>query len=170
MFWTNQALDFTQRDNERLLNTLKNLRDLGNTCLLSNMMKIPCWQPIILLISAPARAPMAEKCGQGTIEDIKACPDSITGQYQSGKKKIEVPTVRHQPNGKWLEVLGAAQNNLKDLDVKIPLGVFTCVTGVSGSGKSTLVNEVLFKGLQSELRISSKVRPGLYKEIRAWSM
>lgn len=161
------SIGLHQRDNERLLHTLKNLRDLGNTLIVvEHDEDTMLAADHIIDIGPGAGAHGGRIVAQGTMEDIKACRESITGQYQRGQKKIEVPPERHKPNGKWVEVVGAAQNNLKDLNVRIPLGVLTCVTGVSGSGKSTLVNEVLFKGLQSELRISSKVRPGVYKEIK----
>ncbi|RNC28849.1 MAG: UvrABC system protein A [Candidatus Dichloromethanomonas elyunquensis] len=161
------SIGLHQRDNERLLNTLKNLRDLGNTLIVvehdeDTMMAADH----IIDIGPGAGVHGGRVVVQGSIGEIMACENSITGQYQSGKRRIEVPAERHQPNGKWLEVIEAAQNNLKDLSVKIPLGVFTCITGVSGSGKSTLINEVLFKGLQTELGISRKVRPGLCREIR----
>lgn len=101
---------------------------------------------------------------QGTVEEIMACDRSITGQYLSGKKEIKVPETRREGNGKFLTVKGAAENNLKDIDVKIPLGKLVCVTGVSGSGKSTLVNEILYKGAAS---VTNKLRekPGKHKKI-----
>ncbi len=161
------SIGLHQRDNERLLNTLKNLRDLGNTLIIvEHDEDTMLAADHIIDIGPGAGAHGGKIVAQGTMEDIKTCEESITGQYQRGQRKIAVPSERHKPNGNWLEVRGAAENNLKDLQVKIPLGVFTCVTGVSGSGKSTLVNEVLYKGLQSELRISSKVRPGIYEEIK----
>jgi excinuclease ABC subunit A len=161
------SIGLHQRDNERLLYTLKKLRDLGNTLIIvEHDQDTMLAADHIIDIGPGAGAQGGEIIAQGTMEDIENCKESITGQYQRGQRKIAVPLERHKPNGNWLEVRGASENNLKDLQVKIPLGVFTCVTGVSGSGKSTLVNEVLFKGLQSELRISSKVRPGIYKEIK----
>ena len=101
---------------------------------------------------------------QGNVEDIKNCPESITGQYLSGRKKIEVPTERRKGNGKKLEIKGAAENNLKGIDVKIPLGKMVCVTGVSGSGKSSLINEILYKAIAAEM-YGSKDKPGKYKRI-----
>ncbi|NLI91079.1 MAG: excinuclease ABC subunit UvrA [Peptococcaceae bacterium] len=161
------SIGLHQRDNEKLLNTLKNLRDLGNTLIVvEHDEDTMLAADHIIDIGPGAGAHGGMIVAQGGMEDIMACENSITGQYQSGKRRIAVPEKRNPPNGKWLEVIGAAQNNLKDLCVKIPLGVLTCVTGVSGSGKSTLVNEVLYKGLQAELRISSKVKPGLYREIK----
>ncbi len=103
--------------------------------------------------------------GEGTVDEIKSNPESITGLYLSGKKKIEVPKERRQPNGKWLEIIGAEENNLKNIDVKIPLGLFTCVTGVSGSGKSSLVNQILHKTLAQKLN-GAKTKAGKYKEIK----
>ncbi|NLM20244.1 MAG: excinuclease ABC subunit UvrA [Peptococcaceae bacterium] len=161
------SIGLHQRDNEKLLKTLKSLRDLGNTLIVvEHDEDTMLAADHIIDIGPGAGAHGGQIVAQGTLEDIKACERSITGLYQSGKRKIEVPPLRRPLNGKWLEVIGATQNNLKDLNVKIPLGVFTCVTGVSGSGKSTLVNEVLYKALLAELRISSKVKPGAYKEIR----
>jgi excinuclease ABC subunit A len=94
------------------------------------------------------------------LEEIKLVKESITGQYLSGVKKIPVPLIRRPPNGKWIKIKGASENNLKNLDVDFPMGVFTCVTGVSGSGKSTLVNEILYKGLNRKLYKNSKMEPG----------
>ncbi|NLO96673.1 MAG: excinuclease ABC subunit UvrA [Peptococcaceae bacterium] len=161
------SIGLHQRDNEKLLNTLKSLRDLGNTLIVvEHDEDTMLAADHIIDIGPGAGAHGGEIVAQGTLEDIKACERSITGLYLKGTKKIEVPSVRHPLNGKFLEIIGATQNNLKNIDVKIPLGVFTCVTGVSGSGKSTLVNEVLYKGLLAELRISNKVKPGAYKEIK----
>ncbi|MHB1406313.1 MAG: ATP-binding cassette domain-containing protein, partial [Desulfitobacteriaceae bacterium] len=100
-----------------------------------------------------------------TLEEVLNTPESVTGQYLSGKKKIPVPLVRRAPNGKWLKVLGAEQNNLKEINVEVPLGVFTCVTGVSGSGKSTLVNDIIYKGLAARLN-GSRQRPGTFTKIQ----
>ncbi|MGI6451524.1 MAG: excinuclease ABC subunit UvrA [Desulfitobacteriia bacterium] len=161
------SIGLHQRDNAKLLATLKSLRDLGNTLIVVEHDEDTMLAADHIIDIGPGAGAQGGKIiAQGTIAEIKAREKSITGQYLSGKKKIEVPAERRQPNGKWVEVLGAAQNNLKNLNAKIPLGVLTCVTGVSGSGKSTLVNEVLYKGLLVELKISSKVRPGLYQEIR----
>jgi excinuclease ABC subunit A len=101
----------------------------------------------------------------GPVEAIKQCEKSETGLYLSGKKKIGIPQSRRKPNGKWLNIIGAKENNLKNIDVKIPLGLFTCVTGVSGSGKSSLINEILYKKLASELN-KAKIKPGLHKDIK----
>jgi len=99
---------------------------------------------------------------QGTVEDIKACAESITGQYLSGKKSIPVPEQRRQSDGKWIEVVGATENNLKNITVRFPLGLFTAITGVSGSGKSTLINEILYKGLAQKV-YGSRAKPGSHK-------
>ncbi|AHF11055.1 MULTISPECIES: excinuclease ABC subunit UvrA [Dehalobacter] len=161
------SIGLHQRDNAKLLDTLKKLRDLGNTLLVVEHDEDTLLEADHIIDIGPgAGTHGGHIVAQGDLEAIKACEASITGQYQTGRKKIEVPAQRRQPNGKWLEVVGAAQNNLKQLHAKFPLGVMTCVTGVSGSGKSTLVNEILFKGLQMELKISSKVRPGVYRELK----
>jgi excinuclease ABC subunit A len=102
---------------------------------------------------------------EGTLDEIKRTPGSITGEYLSGRKRIPVPTLRRQPNGKWIEVIGAKENNLKNVDAAIPLGTFCCVTGVSGSGKSTLINEILHKALAQNLH-GARTKPGAHKEIR----
>lgn len=108
---------------------------------------------------------MAEKwSAAGTLEDIISCEKSITGQYLSGKKKVEVPAVRRKGNGKYIEIVGATENNLKNISVKIPLGTFTGVTGVSGSGKSSLINEILYKRLAGDLN-GARIRPGKHKDI-----
>jgi len=161
------SIGLHQRDNERLLNTLKNLRDLGNTLIVvEHDEDTMLAADHIIDIGPGAGVHGGEIVAEGTLEDIKASPRSITGKYLKGEKKIEVPAKRREPNGKWLEVCKAAENNLKNIDVKFPLGVFICVTGVSGSGKSTLVNEVLYKGLLAELKISQKVKPGKYRELK----
>jgi len=161
------SIGLHQRDNERLLNTLKNLRDLGNTLIVvEHDEDTMLAADHIIDIGPGAGVHGGEIVAQGALEDIKASPRSITGKYLKGELKIEVPAKRREPNGNWLEVCGAAENNLKSIDVKFPLGVFICVTGVSGSGKSTLVNDVLYKGLLAELKISQKVKPGKYREIK----
>lgn len=146
------SIGLHQRDNARLLSTLKRLRDLGNTLIVvehdEDTMNAA---DHIIDIGPGAGAHGGRVVAEGTLEEIKINKESVTGQYLSGEKQIAVPENRRQPNGKWLEVFGARENNLKDVHVRIPLGLFTCVTGVSGSGKSTLVNEIIYKGLVSKL-------------------
>lgn len=160
------SIGLHQRDNARLLSTLQRLRDLGNTLIVvEHDEETMRTADHIIDIGPGAGAHGGYVVAEGTLEDIKAHPDSITGQYLSGRKQIEVPVARRQPNGKWLEVVGARQNNLKNIHVRVPLGVFTCVTGVSGSGKSTLVNEIIYKGLAARLN-GARMRPGAMTEIR----
>ncbi|KLU59250.1 UvrABC system protein A [Peptococcaceae bacterium CEB3] len=160
------SIGLHQRDNARLLATLKRLRDLGNTLIVvEHDEETMLAADQIIDIGPGAGAHGGEVVAQGTLEEIKQQEGSVTGQYLSGRRSIPVPALRRQPNGKWLEVLGARENNLKNIDVRIPLGVFTCVTGVSGSGKSTLVNEIIFKGLASRLN-GARVRPGTARELR----
>ncbi|KGG79607.1 excinuclease ABC subunit A [Caloranaerobacter azorensis H53214] len=160
------SIGLHQRDNERLLKTLRNLTDLGNTLIVVEHDEDTMYSADYIVDIGPgAGVHGGEIVAQGTVEDIKKCEKSITGQYLSGKKKIEVPKTRRKPNGKWIEVIGAREHNLKNIDVKIPLGVFVCVTGVSGSGKSTLVNEILYKRLSQELH-RGKQKAGKHDEIR----
>ena len=154
------SIGLHQRDNSKLINTLKELRDLGNTLIVvehdEDTMRAADW---IVDIGPGAGVHGGEVVAQGTVEDICAEPRSITGQYLSGLRKIPVPTKRRAGNGKCLVIRGASENNLKNIDVEIPLGVLTAVTGVSGSGKSSLVNEVLYKTLAS-VKNRAHVRPG----------
>ncbi|HHU64180.1 MAG TPA: excinuclease ABC subunit UvrA [Clostridiales bacterium] len=160
------SIGLHQRDNERLLSTLKQLRDLGNTLIVVEHDEDTMYAADYIIDMGPGPGIHGgEIVATGTVEDIKACPRSITGQYLSGIKKIDVPKNRRKPNGAWLEVLGAQENNLKDIDVAFPLGLFTCVTGVSGSGKSTLVNEIVYKRLARDLN-RAKVRPGAHRGMR----
>ncbi|HWQ73200.1 MAG TPA: excinuclease ABC subunit UvrA [Desulfitobacteriaceae bacterium] len=159
------SIGLHQRDNARLLSTLRRLRDLGNTLLVvEHDEDTMLAADQIIDIGPGAGIHGGEVVAQGTLKEIKSNPESLTGQYLSGKKQIPVPKSRRLPNSKWLEVLGAGENNLKNLDVRIPLGLFTCVTGVSGSGKSTLVNEIIYKGLASRL-YRGRLRPGIHREI-----
>ena len=159
------SIGLHQRDNDKLLATLQRLRDLGNTLIVvehdEDTMYAADW---IVDIGPGAGIHGGKVICAGTVDDIKACPDSITGQYLSGKKRIEVPAVRRAGNGNFLTVRGAAENNLKNIDVTFPLGTFICVTGVSGSGKSSLVNEILYKSLAVQLN-GAKGRPGAHSGI-----
>ena len=154
------SIGLHQRDNDKLLATLKNLRDLGNSLIVVEHDEDTMRAADYLIDIGPgAGVHGGQVVAAGTPAEVMANPNSLTGQYLSGKKKIEVPTVRRPGNGKVLKVIGAAENNLRHIDVEFPLGTFTVVTGVSGSGKSSLVNEVLFKRLGAEL-MRMKVRPG----------
>lgn len=159
------SIGLHQRDNDKLLSTLKALRDKGNTVLVvehdEDTMRMA---DHIVDVGPGAGIHGGEIVAQGTVEDIINTENSITGQYLSGKRKIEVPKSRRKGNGKFLKVIGAKQNNLKNIDVTIPLGEFVCVTGVSGSGKSSLVNEILYKKLAKELN-RAKCKSGKHTRI-----
>ena len=158
------SIGLHQRDNDKLLNTLKNLRDLGNTLIVvEHDEDTMLAADYIVDIGPGAGSHGGEVIACGTAEEIMKVPESVTGQYLSGRVQIPVPAVRRKPTG-WLKVVGAAENNLKNIDVDIPLGVFTCVTGVSGSGKSSLVNEILYKHLARDLN-RARCIPGKHKEI-----
>ncbi|MBO5129067.1 MAG: excinuclease ABC subunit UvrA [Oscillospiraceae bacterium] len=155
------SIGLHQRDNDKLLGTLKHLRDLGNTLIVvehdEDTMRAA---DFIVDVGPGAGMHGGEIVAAGPLEEILACPRSVTGQYLSGFKKIPVPSARRAGNGNYLKVRGAAENNLKKVDVDIPLGTLTCVTGVSGSGKSSLVNEVLNKTLLGKLN-HARTRPGI---------
>ena len=154
------SIGLHQRDNDKLIATLKRLRDLGNTLIVVEHDEDTMYAADYIVDVGPgAGIHGGEIVCAGTIDEIKACEHSITGQYLSGRKKIEVPQIRRKGNGKSLKIIGAVENNLKDVDAEFPLGVFTVVTGVSGSGKSSLINEVLFKRLTKELT-NPRVKPG----------
>jgi len=160
------SIGLHQRDNQKLLDTLKRLRDLGNTLIVVEHDEDTMRAADFLVDIGPGAG---DKGGNvvcaGTPAEVMACGDSVTGAYLRGDRVIPVPKERRKGNGKFLEVIGAAENNLKDIDVKIPLGAFTCVTGVSGSGKSSLVNQVINRALSGQLN-RSKVKPGKFKAIR----
>ena len=159
------SIGLHQKDNEKLLEALRRLTDIGNTLIVVEHDEDTMYAADhIVDIGPEAGVNGGELVAQGTVEDIMNCPESITGQYLSGKKKIEVPETRRKGNGKFLEIKGAAENNLKGIDVKIPLGELVCVTGVSGSGKSSLINEILYKAVAAEM-YGSKEKPGKYKRI-----
>ena len=160
------SIGLHQRDNDKLLQALKHLRDLGNTLIVvehdEDTMRAADY---ILDIGPAAGEHGGEIVAQGTAEDIMACEQSLTGQYLKGAKYIPIPEQRRQGSGTYIEVIGAAEHNLKNIDVSIPIGTLTVVTGVSGSGKSTLVNEILYKGL-AEAVYGTPHRPGKFREIR----
>ena len=160
------SIGLHQRDNNRLLATLKHLRDLGNTLIVVEHDEDTMYAADHIIDIGPgAGANGGRVVAEGTAEEIKKNPDSITGAYLSRRKFIPFPAKRRPGNGKFIEVVGAAENNLKDLTVKFPLGTLTLVTGVSGSGKSTLVNEILYKGIASRL-YHAKGKPGKHKKIK----
>lgn len=159
------SIGLHQRDNAKLLETLRHLTDLGNTLLVVEHDEDTMYAADHIIDIGPAAGIYGgELVAQGTVEDIKACPDSITGQYLSGKKRIEVPKTRREGNGRFITIKGAAENNLQHIDVDIPLGKFVCVTGVSGSGKSSLINEILNKGA-SRIINRTKDEAGRFDEI-----
>jgi excinuclease ABC subunit A len=162
------SIGLHQRDNDRLIHTLKNLRDVGNTVVVvehdeDTMMEAD----YIVDIGPGAGEHGGEVIVAGTLDEVKSCEKSITGQYLTGKKFIDVPKVRRKGNGQNIKIIGAKENNLKNVSISIPLGTLTMVTGVSGSGKSTLVNEVLYKGL-NKLVNKSKNPVGAHKEITGY--
>ncbi|TQI65755.1 excinuclease ABC subunit UvrA [Clostridium sp. KNHs216] len=163
------SIGLHQRDNDKLLATLKRLRDLGNTVIVvehdEDTMRA---SDHIVDIGPGAGIHGGHVVFNGSVDDIVNCKESITGQYLSGVKKVEIPAKRRKGNGKKLKIIGASQNNLKNVNVDIPLGEFVCVTGVSGSGKSSLINEILYKYLAAELN-GAKSRPGAFKEIKGLS-
>ena len=160
------SIGLHQRDNDKLIATMKKLRDLGNTLVVVEHDEDTMYAADQIIDIGPGAGVHGGRIiAQGTAEEIKNVEDSITGQYLSGRKKVHVPKKRRKSNGKSIEIIGAEENNLKNITVKIPLGVFNCVTGVSGSGKSTLVNEVLYKYLAKEINGSNE-KPGKVSKIK----
>ncbi|MCL1806861.1 MAG: excinuclease ABC subunit UvrA [Oscillospiraceae bacterium] len=159
------SIGLHQRDNKKLLATLKRLRDLGNTLLVVEHDEETMLEADYIVDVGPgAGVQGGEVVAAGTLQEIMDCPGSVTGQYLSGKQSVPVPAVRHKGNGKTLTVRGARENNLKNIDVSIPLGCQTCITGVSGSGKSSLVNHILYKALAGSLN-RARTRPGAHDRI-----
>ena len=164
------SIGLHQRDNDRLLKTLKRLRDLGNTLIVVEHDEDTMYAADHIIDMGPGAGEHGGYIiAQGTVDEIKANPDSITGAYLSGRLKIALPSARRKGDGRFLRILGAAENNLKDVDVDIPLGVLTCITGVSGSGKSSLVNEILYKKLAQKLN-KAKVKPGKHRDMLGLQM
>ena len=160
------SIGLHQRDNTRLINSLLEMRDLGNTLVVVEHDTDTMLASDYLVDIGPlAGLHGGEVVAKGTPREVMDNDNSITGRYLSGKEKIEVPKVRRKGNGKFLEIKGAKENNLKNINIKFPLGTFTCITGVSGSGKSTLINEILYKAVASYL-YKSKEKPGKFKEIK----
>ena len=160
------SIGLHQRDNDKLIATLKRLRDLGNTLIVVEHDEDTMYNADYIVDIGPgAGIHGGEIVCAGNVDKIKKCKKSITGQYLSGAKKIPVPEKRREGNGFTLDIIGAEQNNLKNVDVSIPLGTFTCVTGVSGSGKSSLVNEVIYKELACKLN-RARIRSGNFKEMK----
>jgi len=159
------SIGLHQRDNGRLLKTLRHLADIGNTLIVVEHDSDTMWaSDYIVDIGPGAGVHGGEIIYAGQIDGLLTCERSVTGQYLSGKLKIETPATRRKPNGNSLRILGAMENNLQGIDVTIPIGAFTCVTGVSGSGKSSLVNEVLYKRLARDLN-RAKTKPGHHKDV-----
>ncbi|MFD0870513.1 excinuclease ABC subunit UvrA [Paenibacillus residui] len=160
------SIGLHQRDNDRLIKTLEHMRNLGNTLIVvEHDEDTMLAADYIIDIGPGAGIHGGQVVAQGTPEEVMKDAKSLTGQYLSGRRFIPVPLERRKPNGKWLEVKGAKENNLRSVNLKVPLGTFTCITGVSGSGKSTLINEILYKALARDLN-GAKVRPGFFKEIK----
>ena len=162
------SIGLHQRDNDRLIQTLKNLRDVGNTVIVVEHDEDTIKEADYIVDIGPGAGEHGgEVVAAGSLDEIKACERSLTGQYLTGKKAIKVPEVRRKGNGNTIKVIGAKENNLKNINVSIPLGTLTIVTGVSGSGKSTLVNEILYKGLNKIIN-KSKNPVGKHKEITGY--
>ena len=159
------SIGLHQRDNDKLLQTLKHLRDIGNTVIVVEHDEDTMYAADYVVDIGPgAGVHGGNVVCTGSVDKIKKCKESITGQYLSGAKKIDIPVNRRSGNGSKIKILGAKENNLKNIDVNIPLGTFVCITGVSGSGKSSLINEILYKHLSHKLN-GSKLRAGKHKDI-----
>jgi len=159
------SIGLHQKDNQKLLHTLRNLTDIGNTLLIVEHDEETMFAADHIIDIGPgAGIHGGEIVAQGTVQDIMDCEGSVTGQYLKGTRRIEVPATRRKPDDRRIKIIGAAENNLKDIDVEFPLGVFTAVTGVSGSGKSSLINEILYKSIAAELN-RSKSKPGRHRAI-----
>ena len=163
------SIGLHQRDNRRLIDTLKGLRDLGNTVVVvehdEEMIREADY---IVDIGPGAGVHGGEVVAAGTLKEVMASPASLTGQFLSGKEQIAIPARRRKPNGKYLEIVGAREHNLKGIDVKIPLGVFVCITGVSGSGKSTLINDILYPVAATKLNGATTLQAGAYDRIEGF--
>ncbi|MDP4163931.1 MAG: excinuclease ABC subunit UvrA, partial [Bacillota bacterium] len=160
------SIGLHQRDNDRLIGTLKNMRDIGNTLIVVEHDEDTMLAADYLIDVGPgAGVHGGEIVSAGTPEEVMSDPKSLTGQYLSGKKFIPLPLERRKPDGRFIEIKGASENNLKNVNVKLPLGMFVAVTGVSGSGKSTLINEILHKSLAMKLH-NAKSKPGMHKDIK----
>lgn len=159
------SIGLHQRDNDKLLQTLKHLRDIGNTVIVVEHDEDTMYAADYVVDIGPgAGVHGGNVVCTGSVDKIKKCKESVTGQYLSGAKKIDIPVNRRSGNGSKIKILGAKENNLKNIDVNIPLGTFVCITGVSGSGKSSLINEILYKHLSHKLN-GSKLRAGKHKDI-----
>ncbi len=161
------SIGLHQKDNEKLIRALKELRNLGNTLIVVEHDEDTIREADYVVDIGPyAGAHGGEIIAAGTPEEIILSENSITGQYLSGRKKIEIPEIRKKPGDKFLEIIGAEENNLQKVNAKIPVGLFTCITGVSGSGKSTLINEILYKAAARAVYPQAKMKPGKFKELR----
>ena len=160
------SIGLHQRDNDRLIKTLRHLTDIGNTLIVVEHDEDTMREcDYIVDIGPGAGVHGGQIVAQGTLEEILDNPNSITGQYLSGKKEIQIPEITREGNGNFIEIVKANENNLKNINVKFPLGKFTCITGVSGSGKSTLINDIFYKGIASKIN-KLRDRPGKHKEIK----
>ena len=160
------SIGLHQRDNDRLIKTLRHLTDIGNTLIVVEHDEDTMRECDYIVDIGPGAGVHGGKIvAQGTLDEILDNPNSITGQYLSGKKEIQIPEITREGNGNFIEIVKANENNLKNINVKFPLGKFTCITGVSGSGKSTLINDILYKGIASKIN-KLRDRPGKHKEIK----